>query len=157
MTFLRAPLRFLVSPIIIAALDLLILFPMVLSVFDVAKGILAHVAWEEPVNIVSTVATIMIGWGVALESREVIRKVSGHHGRADEERQSLIDGQCNSFGVAQLVLGLFAEISVAMISLPDRIINVSGYEGELLGVSIVLISIGALIQARHIVLLLTGR
>ena len=65
--------------------------------------------------------------------------------------------QCHSFGVAQLVLGLFSDIPVAFISLPDRIINVSGVEYELLWVSIVLVAIAAVVQARHIVLLMTGR
>jgi hypothetical protein len=96
---------------------------------------------------------MMIGWGVALEEREMIRRVFGVKGRADEAWQVHIDELCHSYGVAQLVLGLFAEIAVAMISLPDRIINTVGYEYTLLTIALVLIAIGTLIQIRHVFVL----
>ena len=86
----------------------------------------------------------------------MIRKRFGVAGRADEERQLQIDEMCHEYGVAQLVLGLFAEIAVAMISLPDRIVNTIGYEHTLLTVSVILISIGALIQLRHIFVLIAS-
>jgi hypothetical protein len=55
------------------------------------------------------------------------------------------------------VLGLFSDIPMAVISLPDRIINATGIEYELLWVAIVLIAVAAVMQVRHIVLLVTGR
>ncbi|SJZ31791.1 hypothetical protein SAMN02745126_00258 [Enhydrobacter aerosaccus] len=147
----------LVSPFAIAAINFLILFLMVLSIVDVAKSIALRANPDELVNIMTTVSSIMIGWGVALEEREVIRRVAGMKGRPDEKAQALIDSQCHSFGVAQLVLGLFSDIPVAMISLPDRIINATGIEYELLWMSVALIAVAAVVQIRHIVLLLTGR
>jgi len=116
--------------------------------------VIRHANTDEPVTIVSMIALIMIGWGVALEERGVIRKRLGVTGGADEERQVQIDEMCHEYGVAQLVLGLFAEIAVAMISLPDRIVNTVGYEHTLLTVSVILISIGALIQLRHVFVLI---
>jgi len=151
---LLAPLGFLISPVTIAAVNLLLLFPMVLSVIDVARSAIARADTHEPVTIASTVALMMIGWGVALEERAVIRRLFGVWGRPDEARQEAIDEQCHTYGVAQLVLGLFAEIAVAMISLPDRIINTKGLEHALLTVSLTLIAIASLIQARHILVLL---
>ena len=157
MKLLLVPLRFLVSPIFIAAVNTLILFPMVLSVIDLAKSVRAHEAPHEPVMVASTVALIMIGWGVALEERHVVRRLLGIHGRADEVRQAYLDELCHSYGVAQLVCGLFAEIAVAMISLPDRIINTAGLEHILLTVSVVLIAVAAGIQIRHVLILLFGK
>lgn len=154
MNFLFVPLRFLISPVFIAAVDVMILVPMVLSVIDVAQSVGGHANTDEPVTIVSTIALIMIGWGVALEERGVIRKRFGAAGGPDEERQVEIDEMCHEYGVAQLVLGLFAEIAVSMISLPDRIVNVVGYEHVLLTVAITLISIGAFIQLRHVFVLI---
>lgn len=146
-----------VSPFVIATINLLILLLMVLSIVEVAKSIVLRGNPDELVNIMTTVSSIMIGWGVALEEREVVRRIAGIKGRPDEKAQALIDSQCHSFGVAQLVLGLFSDIPVAMISLPDRIINATGIEYELLWVSVVLIAIAAAIQARHIILLLIRR
>lgn len=151
-----APLGFLVSPIAIAAVDILLLFPMVLSIVDVAKGVVGRVDTHEPVTITSTVALMMIGWGVALEERLAIRKVFGVYGRADEPRQAVVDDQCHAYGVAQLVLGLFAEIAVAMIALPDRIINTHGLEHALLAIALVLMAIASLVQLRHVFVLLWG-
>lgn len=154
MKYLFVPLRFLISPAFIAAVDAMILFPMVLSIIDVVQSVNRHTDTHEPVTIASTIALIMIGWGVALEERAVIRKRFGVSGGPDEQRQVRIDEMCHEYGVAQLVLGLFAEIAVAMISLPDRIVNTIGYEHALLTVSVILISIGALIQLRHIFVLI---
>ena len=154
MRFLFVPLRPLISPAFIALVNVAILIPMVLTIIDVMKSVNRHVDTHEPVTITSTIALIMIGWGVALEERAVIRKRLGVTGGADEERQVQIDEMCHEYGVAQLVLGLFAEIAVAMISLPDRIVNTVGYEHTLLTVSVILISIGALIQLRHVFVLI---
>jgi len=156
MKFLFIPLRPLISPAFIALVNVAILFPMVLTVIDVLKSVNRHVDTHEPVTITSTIALIMIGWGVALEERAVIRKRFGVTGRSDEAWQVHLDEMCHEYGVAQLVLGLFAEIAVAMIALPDRIVNTVGLEYTLLTVAIALISIGALIQARHAVALLVA-
>lgn len=151
---LLVPLRLLITPIAIALINLLILVPMVLSVWDVAQSVQARHDWQEPVSIVTTIAVIMIGWGVALEERRVVRDMLGITGRADEARQDAIDLLCHKVGFGVLVLGLFADICVEMISLPDRIINVSGIEYELIGTSVVLIVVGAVVLARHVVKLL---
>jgi hypothetical protein len=150
------PLRLLISPLAIAAINLLILVPMALSVADVAVTIRAHGDFKEPVEIVSTIAIIMIGWGVALEERHVLREMLGMVGRADEVWQEALDGLCHRVGVGVLVLGLFAEICAELVHLPDRIINTDGRELALLAVSIVLITIGGLIMARHVVRLLAA-
>lgn len=156
MKLLFVPLRVVVSPAFIAGVNVMILFPMVLSIIDVVQSVNRHTDTHEPVTIASTIALIMIGWGVALEERAVIRRRLGACGGPDEERQTRIDEMCHEYGVAQLVLGLFAEIAVAMISLPDRIVNTIGYEHALLTVSITLISIGAIIQLRHVLVLIAA-
>jgi len=154
MKFLLFPFRPLISPLFIALVAALILIPMVLTVIDLLDSVNRHVDTHEPVTIASTIALIMIGWGVALEERAVIRKRFGVAGQADEAWQVHIDEMCHEYGVAQLVLGLFAEIAVAMISLPDRIVNTVGYEYTLLSISMGLIAIGTLIQARHVFVLI---
>jgi hypothetical protein len=54
------------------------------------------------------------------------------------------------------VLGLFAEIAVAMISLPNRIIDTASWEHTLLAIALGLIAIASVFQARHIVVLVFG-
>ncbi len=145
-----APLRLLVSPIAIAIINVIILVPMVLSIVDIVQGLRHQHDFKEPVEIVTTVAVMMIGWGVALEERHMLREVFGMLGRADEAWQGDIDQLCHRVGVGVLVLGLFADICVEMISLPDRIINTSGVELELVIGALLLIAAGSAILVRHI-------
>src|SRR6478672_9747106 len=145
-----APLRVLISPPAIAAVNLLILWPLVLSVVDVISGFFRGRDFNQAVDIVSTIAIVMIGWGVALEERHVLRGAFGMIGRADEPWQNALDQLCYRTGVGVLVLGLFAEICAEMVHLPDRIINTTGREHELLAVGAVLLASCGLLLLRHI-------
>jgi hypothetical protein len=149
-----APLRVLISPPAIAAVNLLILWPLVLSVADVGEGFVLHRDFNEAVDTVSTIAIMMIGWGVALEERHVLREVFGMVGREDEPWQGALDALCHRAGVGILVLGLFAEVCAEMVHLPDRIINTDGSEHELLALGAVLLALCGLVLVRHIVKLI---
>lgn len=151
-----AALRLLISPFAIVLINLLILIPMVLSVLDLVPTIWMRGDFREPVHIVTTVAIMMIGWGVALEERHVLREMLGMIGQADEAWQAGLDSLCHRVGVGVLVLGLFADVCVEMVDLPDRIINTEGKEHSLLAISVVLICVGSAILARHIVKLLAA-
>lgn len=148
---LLVPLRLLISPLAIALINVMLLVPMGLSVWDVALSVLARQDWNEPVGIVTAIAVIMMGWGVALEERHMVRDMLGMTGRKDEERQAAVDLLCHRVGFGVLVLGLFAEVCVEMISLPDRIISVSGFEFELIAGAVLLIGAAIVILARHVV------
>jgi hypothetical protein len=146
-----APLRVLISPPAIAAVNLLILWPLVLSVADVIEGFFKGRDFNEAVDTVSTIAIMMIGWGVGRAGRHLLREVFGMVGRADEFWQSALDALCHRAGVGVLVLGLFAEVCAEMVHLPDRIINTDGREQELLAVGTVLLTLCGLVLVRHIV------
>lgn len=148
---LLAPFRFLISPLAIAAVNLLILWPLVLSVVDVIESIGIHRDFNEAVDTVSTIAIVMIGWGVALEERHVLREMFSMVGRPDERWQHGIDEACRRAGVGVLILGLFSEICAEMIHLPDRIINTVGSEHPLLAVGIALLSLAGLVLVRLII------
>jgi hypothetical protein len=149
-----APLRVLISPPAIAAVNLLILWPLVLSIVDVIEGIWIHRDFNEAVDTVSTMAIILIGWGVALEERHVLREVFGMFGRPDERWQHGIDEACRRAGVGVLILGLFAEICAELIHLPNRIIETGGSEHPLLGVGTFFLAVAGLILMRLIVRLI---
>jgi len=74
---LLAPFRFLISPLSIAAINLLILWPLVLSVADLIESIRIHRDFNEAVDTVSTIAIVLIGWGVALRSATYCAACSG--------------------------------------------------------------------------------
>lgn len=149
-----APLRVLISPLAIAAVNLLILWPLVLSVVDVIEGIWIHRDFNEAVDTVSTIAIILIGWGVALEERHVLREVFRMSGRPDERWQHGIDEACRRAGVGVLILGLFAEICAELIHLPNRIVETGGSEHALLAVGTFFLAVAGLILMRLVVQLI---
>ncbi|MBN9087212.1 MAG: hypothetical protein J0J01_09925 [Reyranella sp.] len=151
---LLIPFRFLISPLSIAAINLLILWPLVLSVVDLIESIRIHRDFNEAVDTVSTIAIVLIGWGVALEERNVLRGVFKMAGRPDERWQHGIDEACHRSGVGVLILGLFAEVCSELIHLPNRIIDTAGREYPLLAVGTVLLSLGGLILVRLIIQLI---
>jgi hypothetical protein len=153
---LLALLRLLVSPVAIVLVTVIILVPMVRTVFDVFDAAFTRRDFHESVEIVRIIAVIMIGWGVALEERHVIRKVFRIAGGPDETWQARIDDICHRFGVGSLVLGLFAEVSVDLIALPDRIADARGKEHMLLAVGAGLIALAAVLFVRHILVLLAN-
>ena len=149
---LLAPLRVLISPPAIAAVNLVILWPLVLSVVDVVEGIWIHRDFNEAVDTVSTIAIILIGWGVALEERHKLREVFSLLGE-NETREERIDEICHRFGLGQLLFGLFAEIMVEAVRIPDAIINTAGIEKSVLTAASALLAVGALLLLKQIVLL----
>jgi hypothetical protein len=149
-----APFRFVISPLAIALINLLILWPLVLSVVDVIESIEIHRDFNEAVDTVSTIAIVMIGWGVALEERNVLREIFAMAGRPDERWQHGIDAACHRAGVGVLILGLFAEICAELIHLPDRIISTGGREHALLAVGVGLLSLAGVVLVRLIVKLI---
>jgi hypothetical protein len=149
-----APLRVLISPSGIAAVNLLILWPLVLSIVDVIEGIWIHRDFNEAVDTVSTIAIILIGWGVALEERHVLREVFRMSGRPDERWQHGIDEACRRAGVGVLILGLFAEICAELIHLPNRIIETGGSEHPLLAIGTFFLAVAGLILMRLLVQLI---
>jgi hypothetical protein len=149
-----APLRFLISPPGIAVVNLIILWPLVLAIVDVVESMGILRDFNEAVDTESTIAIILIGWGVALEERFVLREVFGMVGRPDERWQKGIDGACHRTGVGVLILGLFAEICAELMHLPNRIIDTGGSEHPLLAVGAVLLAVSGLILVRFIVQLI---
>ncbi len=107
-----------------------------------------HTAQE----VVTGLGVILIGWGVALEERHKLREVFGLLGE-NEAREERIDEICHRFGLGQLLFGLFAEIMVEAVRIPDAIINTAGIEKSVLIAASVLLAVGALLLLKQIVLL----
>ncbi len=96
------------------------------------------------------IGVILIGWGVALEERQSLRELFHLAGGADEERQMAIDHDCHGVGVGALLLGLFSEVAIECIKLPNRVVNTSGIEPYVLGLAVAMLVLCAGILGIHI-------
>jgi len=103
-------------------------------------------------EVISGLGVILIGWGVALEERHKLREIFGLIGER-EAREEAIDEACHRFGLGLLLFGLFAEIMVEAVRIPDDIINTSGIEKFVLAAAVALLGIGALLLLRQILVL----
>jgi hypothetical protein len=143
----RLLFELLVHPWTIAFVNASILLVLVLGFVY-----MLHTAMEplhQAEEIISGLGVILIGWGVALEERLKLREIFDLIG-ADEARQKGIDETCHRFGVGHLLFGLFSEIAVEAVRIPDEIINTNGIEKSVLAAAVGLLGIGAILLARHI-------
>ena len=143
---------FALAPLTIALVDFLVLLPLGLALHEGVRTFLSRRDYHEMLDIITGIGVILIAWGVALEERHELRDIFNIHSH-DEELQLTIDQGCKATGIGALVLGLFAEMCIEAIKLPNHILNTEGINEILVGVSLVLIALTAYVLIRHIVLL----
>lgn len=117
--------------ILLSVLFALLMFQ---GVWDILEDIL-HIdqhqhAMEE---ILEGLGTILVAYGVALEERETLLKFLGVYPAALTPQQARVDHHCHGYGLSLLLLGLFAEVSVYLIRMPD--LNTADFDPALIVVS----------------------
>jgi hypothetical protein len=146
--------RFLLSRWFIGVLQLLLVLPMALAVFEVGHELFNHPDLREQMEIVTGVGVIMIGFGVALEERHIVREVFGLAGGPHEAWEERVDHICHKYGVGLLVLGLFAEICIEAIKIPNTILYTGEVDDYLVAAGLVFVAIAAALLARGSIILL---
>jgi hypothetical protein len=140
------------TPVTIAVVDFLVLLPLGLTLFEGVRTLMHRGDYREMLEIVTGIGVILIAWGVALEERHELRDIFNVHSE-DEDWQLAIDQGCKATGIGALVLGLFAEMCIEAIKLPNHILNTEGVNEILVGVSWVFLALTGYVLIRHIVLL----
>ena len=149
----RAAIRIFFKPAVVALIDLLILVPILLAIVSIVADLLGGKV-NVPIDIAEEIGVVLIGWGVAMEERASVRQIFRLTGGTDEPFQAGIDVLCHSSGVGLLIFGLFSEIAVAAIRLPQHIAPTDGIEAPVLLVGLAFIALSAYILGQHIVRLL---
>jgi hypothetical protein len=132
----------------IGIICLLIVLPMVLANIEVSTRLFTKPDIREEMDICTGIGVIMIGLGVALEERKTLREVFGVLGGADEAWETSIDHLCHNYGAGQLVIGLFAEICIEAIKIPNTILYTGEVDDYLVAASLFFISLGAILLFR---------
>jgi hypothetical protein len=146
----RVAIRLFVLPISIVLMDLIILVPLVLSIVTVVQDLL-HGRLDEPMEILEGVGVVLIGWGVAIEERPSLREIFHLEGGTNELLKKGIDDLCHASGIGLLIFGLFAEIAVTAVRLPQHIVPTEGFDPAVLVVSLGFIGLGAYVLVQHVV------
>jgi hypothetical protein len=100
--------------------------------------------------LIEGVGVVLIGWGVALEERDGMAELLGSSIDLADAREAYLSHVCHSSGLAILVLGLFAEIAMEVVKLPDHIINTNSIERGPLSIATLFLAMGAVSLIVHI-------
>jgi hypothetical protein len=92
--------------------------------------------------------TILIGYGVLLEERDALMRILKLYPRYAGPAEERVDQLCHVYGLFLLLLGLFAEIPVQLILIPNDTINTEGLEPYLFGVSLTFIVVALVVLLR---------
>lgn len=137
--------RLFLSPAAIIAMAILILIPLIMGGWHVLSKV-----WEmtleqehELMEIATGLGVILIGWGVAIEERSTLRQLFKLVNDGESPREVALDHECHSHGVGLLILGLFAEICIEVVRLPNQIVNTETISDIIITLSVMFLAIGA--------------
>lgn len=108
-------------------------------------------------NISEYVGVILIGYGVAVEERNSFMSIFKLYPAYESPFQDHVDHLCHEYGLCYLLLGLFMEMCVACIKIPNAIINTDRLEDIVFTCSAGFLLWNTILMLRHCWLLLQAR
>ena len=87
-------------------------------------------------EVLAGLAAILVAFGVATEERGTLLTFIGLYPDGQTPRQERENHHCHGYGVSLLLLGLFAEVAVYLIRMPD--LNTVDFDPALISVSVLL-------------------
>lgn len=97
-------------------------------------------------EILEGLGTILVALGVALEERETLLKFLGVYPQGLTPLQAEIDHHCHGYGLLVLLVGLFAEVAVYIVRMPN--LETVDIDPALLLAGTAFCALGALLLAR---------
>lgn len=137
--------------IFLTALSAISLWVMIPMIYDAAS----HTSELE--NISEYLGVIFIGYGVAIEERQSFMGIFKLYPEFQTPFQSRIDHICHEYGLCYLLLGLFMEICVACIKIPDAIIDTDHIEDMFFSISALFLFVSAALMIYQSWILLLAR
>lgn len=134
------------SRIGIIAMSLVLALLMLQGVWDVFDSINIIDQQHAMEEIIAGLAAILVAFGVALEERETLLKFVGLYPDGLTPQQGRMDHHCHGHGLSLLILGLFSEVAVYLIRMPD--INTVDFDVALIALGAVLNLAGGVMLIR---------
>ena len=134
------------SRIGIIAMSLVLALLMLQGVWDVFDSINIIDQQHAMEEIIAGLAAILVAFGVALEEREALLKFVGLYPEGLTPQQARMDHHCHGHGLSLLILGLFSEVAVYLIRMPD--INTVDFDVALIALGAVLNLAGGVMLIR---------
>lgn len=103
---------------------------------------------DELERISDGLGTILIAYGVLAEERASLMKFSGLYPGMLSPVQERLDHLCHGYGMCFLVIGLFMEMGVQLVKIPDAILDTQGLETLIFGVNASFIALTLALMTR---------
>lgn len=126
--------------VMVSILSLRSMLPLLFSAVDNAKAL---------EDISECLGVILIGYGVAVEERQSFMRIFKLYPAFESPLQDHVDHLCHEYGLCYLLLGLFMEVCVACVKIPNAIINTESIEGCVYAVSAFFLIWNAVLMLRH--------
>ncbi len=127
--------------VLVSGLSLRVMLPLILNTVDNVK---------ELEDIAECLGVILIGYGVAVEERQAFMRIFRLYPAFESPLQSHVDHFCHEYGLCYLLLGLFMEVCVACIKIPNAIIDTENIEDIVFAISAFFLVWNAILMLRHI-------
>lgn len=150
---IRVLMRIFTSVPCIGVIGVLIMFPLSFGILAAQRDLLAGKDVEHIADMLEGLAIILIGWGVAVEERRSLREMAGLVVTPDDEGQVAIDHVSHSNGICMLILGLFAEIGVEAVRLPDDVLPTFNFDHGVTWATVALVIVGGLVLMHHLMMM----
>ncbi len=101
--------------------------------------------YDEIEELLDGVGMIFVAYGVALEERDTLMKFFKLYPKHYSECENRTDHNCHFFGLLLLLMGLFMEVTVELVKLPNRIFNTQGIDGVIFGIGFAFCAVSAIL------------
>ena len=131
----------------IIVMSVLIALLMFQGFWDIAEDLLRINQHQHDMEeILAGLAAILVAFGVAMEERGTMLHFIGFYPNGPTPRQERVDHHCHGYGLSLLLLGLFAEVAVYVIRMPD--LNTVDFDPALIVISALLSFCGGIMMLR---------
>ncbi len=150
--------RFLTHRFTIIGFNVVIIAISLSALHDTLRHLVNTVIDPDMIEIIlDGAATIFVAYGVALEERETIMRFFGLYPKYLGPLEERVDHVSHFTGLMILIFGLFMEVAVEMVKLPNKVFDFPGIESMFFAIGVIFITLSVFILARQAFLLATAR
>ena len=99
-------------------------------------------------DLLDGISVIFVAYGVALEERDSLMSFFGLYPRYLSDIEEATDHLSHFYGLCILLLGLFTEVVVEVVKIPNTFFNTEGAEGLLFIIGFVFLCLGSILLLR---------
>lgn len=113
-----------------------------IGVWDVGESLLGDMKNVDDLSkVMCGTGSTIVSYGIVLEERSSLMNIFRCYPYYQNKKESVVDHNCNDYGIVLLVIGLFLEITQQFFEIPNDVIDTDGHEPYLFGVGCILMVI----------------